>query len=143
MERVAYHKVTEREDILSCPEYTWRLSHEKSDASISETVHFVPAKLVIWGIEHCVCAEVYNEWNVPVGGRQTLPELGDLKIRISIRKDLAEMAVLYVGSYTQGIDGALTGSEGIYAFHLNEGTGVVSLLQTVKNVTNPSFFGVS
>ena len=30
-------------------EYTWRLSHEKSDASISETVHFVPAKLVIWG----------------------------------------------------------------------------------------------
>ena len=71
MERVAYHKVTEREDILSCPEYTWRLSHEKSDASISETVHFVPAKLVIWGIEHCVCAEVYNEWNVPVGGRQT------------------------------------------------------------------------
>ncbi len=68
-----------------------------------------------------------------------MPELGDLKIRISIRKDLAEMAVLYVGSYTQGIDGALTGSEGIYAFHLNEGTGVVSLLQTVKNVTNPSF----
>ena len=71
-----------------------------------------------------------------------MPELGDLKIRISIRKDLAEMAVLYVGSYTQGIDGALTGSEGIYAFHLNEGTGVVSLLQTVKNVTNPSFWRI-
>lgn len=66
-----YHKVTEAPDLLPCPAYAWRLSHAQSPAAVSETVHFPPARLVLWGIEHCVCAEVYAHWQVAPGETQT------------------------------------------------------------------------
>lgn len=70
MDNTACHKVTRKEQILSCPEYRWTLGHEKSPARVSETVHFLPQGLVIWGIEHCLCAEVYDCWYLKSGQRR-------------------------------------------------------------------------
>ncbi|MBS5062194.1 MAG: hypothetical protein KHZ58_00315 [Hungatella hathewayi] len=70
MEGTACHKVTEENEILFCPEYRWTLYHEESPAKVSETVHFRPKGLVIWGIEHCICAEVYDEWKLEPGERR-------------------------------------------------------------------------
>ncbi len=70
MDNTACHKVTEQEEILSCPEYRWTMSHEKSPARVGETVHFLPQRLVIWGIEHCLCAEVYDRWRLKPGQRR-------------------------------------------------------------------------
>lgn len=64
-----YHKVTEKNFILPCPSYRWRLSHSDSTASISETVHFTPERLVLWGVEHCICTEVYARWRLQPGER--------------------------------------------------------------------------
>ena len=60
MEDLTYHKTTEEKDILSCGEYRWTLSHRNSEASVSETVGFRPWRMVLWGIEHCICTEVYH-----------------------------------------------------------------------------------
>lgn len=70
MDNTACHKVTEKDRILSGPEYRWTLYHEKSPARVSETVHFLPQRLVIWGIEHCICAEVYDRWILKQGERR-------------------------------------------------------------------------
>lgn len=72
MEETACHKVTNREQILPGGTYEWRMSHKESAASICETVQFVPSKLVVWGIEHCMCAEVYGDWHVKPGERKAL-----------------------------------------------------------------------
>ncbi len=66
-----YHKTTEAADLLPCPDFAWRLSHADSPAAVSETVHFAPARLVLWGIEHCVCTEVYARWQVAPGASET------------------------------------------------------------------------
>lgn len=70
MDNTACHKVTEESRILSCPEYRWTLYHESSPARVSETVYFQPRGLVIWGIEHCLCAEVYDLWSLKPGERR-------------------------------------------------------------------------
>jgi hypothetical protein len=72
MNQTACHKVTGQEKILPCDIYSWKMSHDDCEASVSETVQFVPSGLVIWGIEHCMCAEVYGRWDVEPGERQTL-----------------------------------------------------------------------
>ncbi|MDO5323962.1 MAG: hypothetical protein Q4G06_08065 [Clostridia bacterium] len=55
-----YHKVTEAEDILPQSMYKWTLRHSGSPVSISEISHFQPQRIVLWGIEHCICTEVYH-----------------------------------------------------------------------------------
>lgn len=72
MEKTACHKVTEREQLLPCGTYEWRMSHRESAASLCERVQFIPSKLVIWGIEHCMCSEVYGDWYVKPGERRAL-----------------------------------------------------------------------
>lgn len=37
----------------------WRLTHEDSPVSISETVDFAPVKLTVWGLEHVISPEVF------------------------------------------------------------------------------------
>ncbi len=37
----------------------WRLTHENSSVSISETVDFTPVKLTVWGLEHVISPEVF------------------------------------------------------------------------------------
>lgn len=71
MDDIACHKETEESNILRLPEYTWMLSNRQTSARVSETVHFHPQRLVIWGIEHCICAEVYAKWQVEPGECQT------------------------------------------------------------------------
>ena len=71
MENREYHKVTEGEKLLRCPDFAWRLSHADSPAAVSETVRFTPARLVLWGLAHCVCAEVYAHWQVAPGASET------------------------------------------------------------------------
>lgn len=37
----------------------WKLSNDNTSATVEEHFSFVPAKVVNWGMEHCVCTEVY------------------------------------------------------------------------------------
>jgi len=62
-----YHKTTREENILSCPEYRWTLKHRDSAASVSETTGFRPWRIVLWGIEHCICTEVYHKIDLEPG----------------------------------------------------------------------------
>ncbi len=67
MDGYTYHKVTEAEDILPQAAYRWALTHDDSDASIAEISHFQPSRIVLWGIEHCICTEVYSKIVVQPG----------------------------------------------------------------------------
>ena len=55
-----WQKITEPEDILNCETYGWKLTHKDSPVSIAEVCGFKPAKLVLWGVEHCICTEAYH-----------------------------------------------------------------------------------
>ena len=59
MDGYAYHKITEAGQILPLPIYRWTLFHESNPARVSEICHFQPWKIVLWGIEHCICPEIY------------------------------------------------------------------------------------
>lgn len=59
------------EDLAAKPGSVWKLSHEKSSASIEELVGFSPARVVYWGIEHCICVEVYHDIFVEPGQSAT------------------------------------------------------------------------
>lgn len=52
------------------------------------------------------------------------------------------MAVLYVGSYTQSIDGVSTGSQGMYVLDVNTDQGTYHVRQTVERTPNPSFLTI-
>ena len=67
MDGFTYHKTTQAEEIIPQGQYRWTLSHENSAARVSEISHFHPCKIVLWGIEHCICAEVYNRIVVKPG----------------------------------------------------------------------------
>ena len=62
-----WHKTTERDQILPCERYRWTLSHRDSEASVSEQCSFRPSKLVLWGVEHCICTEVYHDIRLEPG----------------------------------------------------------------------------
>ena len=55
-EKVLYH---ESYDALSEVPASWTLSHEDSPVSVSEKVDFTPSMIIVWSVEHCVCAELY------------------------------------------------------------------------------------
>ena len=55
-EKVLYH---ESYDALSEAPASWTLSHEDSPVSVSEEVDFTPSMIIVWSVEHCVCAELY------------------------------------------------------------------------------------
>ena len=69
MAEASFHKVTEREEIDRKAPRRWRLYHDACPISIEESFDFIPTKLVLWGVEHCICAEVYHEIQLPPGGK--------------------------------------------------------------------------
>ena len=71
MDGKAYHKVTPTEKIADLPSYGWKLFHDQSPASVQETMDFKPWQLVLWGVEHCICPEVYCRICVDPGETQT------------------------------------------------------------------------
>jgi len=62
-----WHKTTEADNILCLEKYGWKLTHRDSDASVSEDCDFKPSKLVLWGVEHCICTEVYHAIDIMPG----------------------------------------------------------------------------
>lgn len=56
-EKVLYH---ESQEICKNVPYQWTLSHNNSPLIIKEEVGFEPSMFIIWGVEHCVCAEFYH-----------------------------------------------------------------------------------
>lgn len=67
MDGYTYHKTTLADEIIPKGLYHWTLSHENSSARVTEISRFHPWKIVLWGIEHCICAEVYNRIMVDPG----------------------------------------------------------------------------
>ena len=55
--RVLYH---ESYNIKNKAPYHWRLSHKQSSLSVKEEVSFFPSMLIVWSVEHCICAEFYH-----------------------------------------------------------------------------------
>ena len=71
MDGKAYHKTTPAEKIADLPSYSWRLFRDDCAVSIQEKMDFKPWRLVLWGIEHCICPEVYCRICVNPGETQT------------------------------------------------------------------------
>lgn len=65
--QAAFHKVSDRSAIDAHAARFWKLSHEASPASIEEHFDFLPARLVLWGTDHCICTEVYHEIQLRAG----------------------------------------------------------------------------
>lgn len=55
--RVLYH---ESYDMKSDAPYCWKLSHKQSPLSVTEEVDFCPSMIIVWSVEHCICAELYH-----------------------------------------------------------------------------------
>ena len=55
-DRILYH---ESYDVDSTIPACWTLSHEASPVSVMEEVNFTPDMIIVWSVEHCVCAELY------------------------------------------------------------------------------------
>ena len=70
MDGLTYFKRTEQRDILPMARYHWKLTHDTSPAWVSEMLSFAPHALALWGVEHCVCPEVYVKINVEPGVKQ-------------------------------------------------------------------------
>lgn len=70
-QHATWHKVTEAGDIRPMSEYRWTLSHRDNPASVSEISRFKPGRLVLWGVEHCICTEVYHAAALAPGGRDS------------------------------------------------------------------------
>lgn len=71
MDGVGFHKVTMKEDLHPENGAYWKLSHEEMPISVMEKINFEPTRLVMWGVEHCICAEVYVGIHVLPGEEQT------------------------------------------------------------------------
>lgn len=62
--RVLYH---ESYDIKSDVPYCWKLSHTQSPLSVTEEVDFCPSMIIVWSVEHCICAELYQNVKLAPG----------------------------------------------------------------------------
>ena len=58
---------TVKEDFDS---YTYRLTSKNSTHSITEQDDFKPVRAVVWGVEHCMCCEVFVQVHVEPGQSQ-------------------------------------------------------------------------
>ena len=38
----------------------WILRHENCPVSVSEEINFTPSMIIVWAVEHCICAELYH-----------------------------------------------------------------------------------
>jgi hypothetical protein len=64
-------RVTEEGDLLQPSGPFWTLYHDNYPVSISEETSKAPEKVVYWGIEHCICVELYLALNVDPGKQIT------------------------------------------------------------------------
>lgn len=64
--RVLYH---ESYAVKSDAPYRWKLSHEQSPLSVMEEVNFQPSMIIVWSVEHCICAELYHTAKLVPGER--------------------------------------------------------------------------
>ena len=71
MTGLEYHKNTQAEHILPMARYYWTLTHDRSPAAVSEIMSFTPNKFALWGIEHCICPEVFIKLFVMPGAKQS------------------------------------------------------------------------
>ena len=55
--RILYHESYSVH--TEAPAY-WILKHENSPISIQENVNFTPSMIIVWAVEHCICAELYH-----------------------------------------------------------------------------------
>lgn len=69
MDHKTYHKITRGAKIRSLPEYSWKLSHEASPASVREICHFLPDRFSLWAVEHVISTEVFCRICVEPGER--------------------------------------------------------------------------
>lgn len=67
MEGKTWFQILDQEDVLPQEGYYWKLSHDRSPAYLTESLSFVPGKVVLWGIEHCICVELYYQKEVAPG----------------------------------------------------------------------------
>jgi len=67
---LTWFKRAEEADIKPMAGYHWRLSHDNSPAWIRESQSFAPHAFAFWGVEHCVCPEIFMKINVPPGQKQ-------------------------------------------------------------------------
>lgn len=49
----------------------WKLTHRDQRVSVAEKLTFCPSGLVLWGVEHCICTEVYIPISVIPGQSQS------------------------------------------------------------------------
>ena len=55
--RVLYHESYNVKPDAPCH---WRLRHAQSPLSVMEEVSFQPGMIIVWSVEHCICAEFYQ-----------------------------------------------------------------------------------
>ena len=66
-----FYKRTDCKDILLQTKYFWELKNHRSGAAIREFQLFAPTRFDLWGVEHCICPEVYTAIHVKPGEKQS------------------------------------------------------------------------
>ncbi|MBT9777801.1 hypothetical protein GPL15_14950 [Clostridium sp. MCC353] len=69
MDQKTFHKITRGRGIRTLPEYSWKLSHEMSAASVREICHFLPDRFSLWSVEHVISTEVFCRIGLEPGER--------------------------------------------------------------------------
>lgn len=64
-----YHKITRGKGIRTLSEYSWKLSHEATPASVREICHFLPDRFSLWAVEHVISTEVFCKIKLEPGER--------------------------------------------------------------------------
>ena len=54
-------------EIIGEAPFTWKLAHEKTPASISETASILPSRIIVWAIDHIISPEVICHFKVAPG----------------------------------------------------------------------------
>lgn len=57
----------EKSEICNKSPFSWRLTHQKSPASIQETLSVIPHRVTVWTIDHMVCPEAICRFCVEPG----------------------------------------------------------------------------
>ena len=66
-----YHLDIPKEALDTSNGAYWKLSCEDVPVSVAERLTFEPSRVVLWGVEHCICTEVYIPISVEPGKKQT------------------------------------------------------------------------
>lgn len=67
MDGHGWHKVTTEASLHPERGAYWKLTHDRLPLSVCEELSFAPQELVLWGVEHCICTELYIPIEVQPG----------------------------------------------------------------------------